>query len=211
MTALRGGIELGLMGKRTVADYRAVLEQSLQLADNLAQLIVSLRDLGESGAPGGPAQSVLLEAAAVEALAEMQALAESRELRLQLEAEGNARVCANPERLREALQTLLVWVIQNCAGGGGITVKLSASDGEARLFLSPSRLDAQYLQVKILENITNPGLLFSHAAKNSSLGWAINQRLWDGLGGKLEILTDGPEAGCIRVRFPLAPESGAAH
>ncbi len=53
MTALRGGIELGLMGKHSVADYRSLLEQSLQLADSMAQLIVSLRDLGESGAPGG--------------------------------------------------------------------------------------------------------------------------------------------------------------
>jgi hypothetical protein len=47
-------------------------------------------------------------------------------------------------------------------------------------------------------------LLFAHAAKNGALGWAINQRLLDGLGGKLEILTDGPTAGGIRVRFPLA-------
>ncbi len=54
MTALRGGIELGLMGKRSAADYRFLLEQSLQLADNMAQLIISLRDLGESGAPGAP-------------------------------------------------------------------------------------------------------------------------------------------------------------
>jgi signal transduction histidine kinase len=210
MTALRGGLELGLMGKRTVADYRALLEQSLQLADDLAQMIVSLRDLGESGAPGGPSQCVLLETAAAEVLAEMEALAQSRELRLQLQAEGNVKVCANPERLREALQSLLAWIIQNSAGGDTVSVELSASEGEARLSLSPPRLDAQYLQVKILEDITNPGLLFSHAAKNSSLGWAINQRLWDALGGKLEILTDGPAAGCIRVRFPLAPESSAA-
>ena len=52
-TALRGGIELGLLGKHSVAEYRAILEQSLELADNMAQLIVSLRDLGESSAPAG--------------------------------------------------------------------------------------------------------------------------------------------------------------
>jgi signal transduction histidine kinase len=207
MTALRGGIELGLMGKRSAADYRSLLEQSLQLADNMAQLIVSLRDLGESSAPGGPSQCVLLEATATEVLAEMQSLAESRELRLQLNTEGTVKVCMNPERLREALQSLLAWVIQNSAGGGVITVDLSASEGEARVSLSPPRLDLQYLQIKVLEDITNPGLLFSHAAKNSALGWAINQRLLDGLGGKLEILTDGPDAGCIRVRFSLAPAS----
>ena len=182
MTALRGGIELGLMGKRSAADYRSLLEQSLQLADNMAQLIISLRDLGESGAPGGTPQCVLLEATATEVLAEMEGLAQSRELRLQLNAEGAVKVCANPERLREALQSLLAWVIQNSAGGGVIAVELSASEGEARIFLSPPRLDLQYLQIKVLEDITNPGLLFSHAAKNGALGWAINQRLLDGRG-----------------------------
>ena len=210
MTALRGGIELGLMGKRSAADYRSLLEQSLQLADIMAQLIISLRDLGESGAPGPPPQYVLLERTATEVLAEMEGLAQSRELRLQLEAEGEVKVCANPERLREALQSLLAWVIQNSAGGGVLAVGLSASEGEARMFLSPPRLDLQYLQIKMLEDITTPGLLFSHAAKNGALGWAINQRLLDGLGGKLEILADGPDAGCVRVRFPLAPESSAA-
>jgi len=210
MTALRGGIELGLMGKRSAADYRSALEQSLQLADNMAQLIISLRDLGESGAPGGPPECVPLEATATEVLAEMDCLAQSRELRLQLHAGGAMKVCVNPERLREALQSLLAWVIQSSAGGGVITVELSASEGEARVFLSPPQLDLQYLQVKVLDEITNPGLLFSYAAKNGALGWAINRRLLDGLGGKLEILTDGRDAGCIRVRFPLAPQSSAA-
>jgi signal transduction histidine kinase len=210
MTALRGGMELGLMGKRSAADYRSLLEQSLQLADNMAQLIISLRDLGESGAPVGSPQCVHLEATVAEVLAEMEGLAQSRELRLRLNAEGAAKVCANPNRLREALQSLLAWVIQNSAGGGIITVDLSAAEGEALVFLSPPRSDLQYLQVKILKDITNPGLLFAHAAKNGVLGWAINQRLLDGLGGKLEILTDGRDAGCIRVRFPLAPESSAA-
>ncbi len=207
MTALRGGIELGLMGKHSEANYRSLLEQSLQLADSMAQLIISLRDLGESSAPGGTPQCVLLESTATEVLAEMEGLAQSRELRLQLHAEGAVKVCANPERLREALQSLLAWVIQNSAGGGVIAVELAASEGEARIFLSPPRLDLQYLQIKVLEDITNPGLLFSHAAKNGALGWVINQRHMDGVGGKLEILTDGPEAGCIRLRFPLAPAS----
>jgi len=204
MTALRGSIELGLMGKRSAVDYRSVLEQSLQLADNLSQLIVSLRDLGESSAPAGAAQCVLLDAMAAEVLAEMEGLAQSRNLHLQLHAEEKAEVCADPERLREALQSLLAWIIQNCAGDGVIAMELSAPEGEARIFLSPPRLDLQYLQIKVLGDITTPGQLFSHAAKNGALGWAINQRSWEALGGSLEILTDGPDAGCVLVSFPQA-------
>jgi len=206
MTALRGGLELGLLGKRSAADYRTLLEQSLELADSMAQMIISLRDLGESGAPSGPPQWVLLEEIATEALAEMESWAQSRELHLQLNAAGSVKVCVNPERLREALLNLLAWVIQNSAGGV-VTVDLSAGPGEAIVLLSPPRLDWQYLQVKVLTDITNPGLLFSHAAKNGALGWVINQRLLDGLGGKLEMLTEGQNAGCLRIGFPLARAS----
>ncbi len=205
MTALRGNLELGLMGKRSAADYRSLLEQTLQLADSMAQMVVSLRDFGESGASRGPAKCVTLETVVKEVIAEMECLAQARDLRLQLDAEAASEVWADPERLREMLQNLLAWVIQNSAGGGVIPVNLSASEGEAQLFLSPPRLDVQYLQIKILEDITNPGLLFAQAARNGSLGWAINQRLVEGLGGKLEMLTDGPDAGRIRLRFPLAP------
>jgi signal transduction histidine kinase len=207
MTALRGGLELGLLGKRSAADYRTLLEQSLQLADSLAQLIISLRDLGESGAPGGPPQCVLLEEMATEILGELEGWAQSRELCLQLNATGAVKVCVNPERLRETLQNLLAWVIQNSAGGGVIAVDLAAAEGEARVLLSPPRLDWQYLQVKVLEDIDNPGLLFSHAAKSGALGWAIIRRLLGGLGGKLEILTEGRDTGCIRVGLPLASAS----
>jgi hypothetical protein len=193
------------MGKRTVADYRAPLEQSLQLADSMVQMIVSLRDLGESSAPSGTPQRVQLEATVTEVLAETESLAQSQSLRLELEVEGATEICADPMRWREAVQGLLTWIIQNSAGRGAITLKISAVDGVAQLFLSPPRLDLQYLQIKMLEDITTPGMLFSHASKNGALGWAIHQRLLEGLGGKLEMLSAGPHAGCICVSFPVAP------
>jgi hypothetical protein len=111
----------------------------------------------------------------------------------------------NPKRLREALQNLLAWVIYNSAGGGVIDIGVSTSDGETQVSMAPPRLDLQYLQVKVLEDISNPGLLFSHAANSGAMGWAINRRLVDCLGGKLEMATEGMGAGCIRARFPIAP------
>lgn len=193
------------MGKRSAADYRSLLEQSLQLADNMAQLIVSLRELGESVPHGGPSQCVLLQEEAAQVLAEVDNLAQTRDLRLQLNAQGTMKVNANPERLREALLSLVAWVINNSAGGGVIAMQLSATEGAARVLLTPPRLDLQYLQIKVLEDIANPGLLFAHATKNGAMGWLINQRLLEGVGGRLEMLTDGLDAGSICIHFPLAP------
>jgi len=203
-TALRGGMELALLKNHSVSEYQAILEQSFALADRMVELIASLRDLAESGARAGPAQSVILEPLVREAVADMQALAESQGLRLQLTADGPVGAWVNPHRLHEALENLLAWVIHNSAGGGVIEIGVSATDGEAQVSLAPPRLDLQYLQVKMLEDITSLGSLFSHATKSGAMGWAINRRLIEGLGGKLEMVSEGLGTDCIRARFPSA-------
>ena len=205
MTALRGGIELALAGKHCEAEYRAALEQSLQLADTMAQMIVSLRNLGESCAPGGPPRAVELDIAATEVITELEALAQSRDLRLQLRTVGKAQAYANPERLRDVFQSLLAWAIDNSAGGGVLEVEITAEEGESHVVLFPPRIDVQYLQVKILQDLASPGQLFSHAAKNGALGWVITQRLVNGLGGRLEILSDGTAAKGICMYLPSVP------
>lgn len=210
ITALRGGIELALLGKRSMEDFRPLLEQSFQLADQMAQMLISLRDLGESGQPGGNIECFPVEAIAAEVFAELENLAQSRDLRLQLHADGEFRVSANPERLREVLQNLFAWVIMSSAGPGTIRMEITLSEGEVQTLIAPPRLDLQYLQIKVLEEFTTPGKLFSVALKNGGLGWTINQRLVNGLGGKLEILTDGPHAGSIRLVLPQPAPAGAA-
>jgi len=205
ITALRGALELGLLGKRSAADYRSVLEQALELADQMVQLIVSLRDLGESGAGAGPPQRISLKDTMMEVQQAVAGLAEVHELGLACEVEDAPQVSANPLRLREALESLLAWIIHNSAGGGVIGMRLSAREKEAFLSLSPPRLDLQYLQIKVLEDITNPGVLFAQAAQQGALGWAIIKRLVEALGGKLEMLAAGPSAEGIRLRLPLAP------
>lgn len=205
LTALRGGLELGLLGKPSEADYRALLQESLELTDGLSQLVVSLRDIGESGVCIGEAQSVSLEAAVQQALAEVAAWAQSRDVTLKVSVQATANIRANRGRLNEALQNLLAWAIQNTAGGATVEVEVSKTEDEAILYLLPPKMDWQYLQIKVLEDITTPGVLFSFAARSGVLGWAINKRLVEGFGGKLEILTPEGETGRIRARFPLAP------
>jgi signal transduction histidine kinase len=205
ITALRGGLELALMSDRSPADYRRVVEQSLQLADDLAKLVVSLRDLGEAGVAVGTPQLVLLDATAAEVLAEMETSAQLRELRMEMGPQRGVKICVAQERLREALQSLIAWTIENSAGGV-LRLDVSRFEEEAHLMLSPPRLDLQYLQIKILDDGLVPGSVFAHAARTGALGWAISRRLFEALGGTLEILTEGADAGYMRVRFPIAKE-----
>ncbi len=207
MTALRGGIELGLMGKRSAADYRALLEQSLQLADNMAQLIISLRDLGESsapaarpvrppeaighGSPGGNGEFGAMPGTFI---------CNSK----QKEPQGLFRIrsaCANRCRV--------------CWPGSSKTAPAGAPSPwtfrrprvKPAFFLLPRDWTCSTSRSKCWRISPTRACSSPMPPKTDALGWAINQRLLEGLGGKLEMLTDGADAGCIRVRFPLAPAS----
>jgi hypothetical protein len=207
ITALRGGIELGLMAQRSAADYRQLLEQSMQLTDDIAQLVVQLRDLGEARAPGGAPQTVDLDSTVAEVAGELETIAHVRGLHLQLRVKQAAAICADPMRLRETMQSLFTWTLQNSANGATITVEVSVSGPEAILALSLPRWNLKHPPMEMPEGLVTPGQLFSRAAKSGNLGWVINQRLLAGLGAKAEITSEGSEGGSIRVRFPLAPGS----
>lgn len=212
MTALLGGIELGLMGKRSADDYRSVLEHLRDVAEQLGQLLNSLRNLGEAGVSSEVPGCVSLDSLSSQVLAELEDFAQSRDLRLQPSFEPGVCVRATRERLRETLQSLFGWIIQNSAGGGVIRIEIRKSQGEVHLSISPPRPDLQYLQIKTLEDITIPGVLFSQASKNGTLGWAINQRLVAALDGKLEIRTENTGPGCVRATFQLAnPADESVH
>jgi len=210
ITALRGGIELGLMGKHSASNYRTLLEQSMELADSMAEMICSLRDLGDAGAPAAAATHVLLVEVVEEAVAALRLPAESRGLRLRLVPSSSVLVPTDRGRLREALQSLLTWIVQNSAGGDEVRIHVTVREKEAHLLLSLPHPDAQYLQVKVLEAASSPGLLFSHASKYGTLGWEINRRLIEGLGGRIEMLTDAVNAGSVRISLPLASAAEAA-
>ncbi len=209
-TALRGGLELGLLTKRADTEYQAILEQSLELADRMVQLIVSLRDLAESNSPAGPPVEVSLTPLIQEIMEGMQGLAGARNLHLRLSAPNNVQVSASPGRLREALTAFVAWVIQNSLGGGAIKIEIASAGPEAQVSLTPPRLDLQYLRIKALEDICSPGVLFSHASQGEAMSWAINRGLVESLGGRLEMV--GPEGGegCVRARFPAVPISAAS-
>jgi hypothetical protein len=208
MTALRGSIELGLMGKRTAEDYRSILEQTLLLADNMVKVIVALRDRGDSVAPSGPTGRVNLKSAMEEALAEVKSSAQVKGLHFSFEASQPLDADVSPLRLREALRSLMTWILQNTAGDGAIAVKLSFADGTARICIAPPRLDLQYLQIKMLDAISTPGVLISQASNTGSLDWSLHQSAFDDLGGKLDVLMEGhdPMAICINLPIATAPE-----
>ena len=203
-TALRGALELGLLTKRSANEYQTILTESLELADRMVQLIISLRDLAESNAPPGSSVNVALDPLVREVLEDLRGLAEARDIRIEVPGPIDVEVTTNPQRLREALQSLLAWVIQHASCGGILKIDLTNAGAAALVSIVPPRLDMQYLQIKMLEDLANPGVLFAHAAQSGTLGWAINRRFIEGLGGSLEIAAEEAGQSCVRARFPLA-------
>ncbi len=205
MTALRGSIELGLMGKRTAEEYHSILVQTLQLADNMVKTIVSLRDLGESIGPDGPTDRANLKFVVSETLAEIESLARMKTRHFTFEAGQTSDAKVSALGLREVLRSLMMWILQNTSADGTIVVKLSLAEGTTQIHISLPRLDLQYLQVKMLDDITPPDVHVSPAARTGSLDWSGQQQAINALGGKLDVLMEGADPTAICISFPIAP------
>jgi len=209
LTALRGSMELALLGVRSAADYRAALEQSFQLAEYMVQLIRSLRDLAESTAPSGVSERVSLDKLVRAVVEELRGLAESRGLEMALTLSREVSVWGDPGRVREAVLRVVHGTIHRSPEGGTIRISLATSDGSALLTLFDPRPGAPVGETGAWSEVSNPGVLFSEAAKGSSLEWAITHRWVEALGGALQTESGAPHEFCSRLRLPLADEEAA--
>jgi signal transduction histidine kinase len=197
-------MELALWGERSAAEYRAALEQSLDLADHLVRWIASLRDLAESAAPCGALERVALGELVRAAVEELRPLAESRQVEITFGGSEEVCVQAHPERLREAIFRTLHNALQASPEGGAVRVALSASEGMASLAVFDQRPAARLGELESWREASTLGHVFLEAAKARNLEWAIAQRLVEAMGGTMQVENNAAQDCCLQFRLPLA-------
>ncbi len=139
LTSLRMALELALFKARPAKEYRESLEEALEQANRLSQLMVWTRELAEAENPGAAPLRVKLNEIAEELVEDWRPVAEMRGIALYLE-EGEAEVWVDPARLRQALFHIMQYALSACPRGADVTVRVNESGEKATLGIETTEL-----------------------------------------------------------------------
>lgn len=206
LTALRGTLELALRTELSAQEYRAALEQARELTDHIVYLLRSLRELADAATSGTPPQRLSLVKLAKETVEELRGLAESRRIRIIIEASLELIVRASPDRLREVILKILLLVIRRSPDRGEVRIAVSASGGSACFLIADEGPGPRPGEFTTDSAAASLGHLFAEAAKMRRLGWAVVRVLAESLGGTLQVKARNPQGCSFILHLPLAPD-----
>jgi signal transduction histidine kinase len=128
--------------------------------------------------------------------------ARRREVALTLiPAPEEVTVCADGEKLRQALLNLVINALQACQPGGKVTIGISQHDTSAEIRISDT---GPGISLKLQQRIFEP--FFTTKPDGTGLGLAVAQKIIISHNGSLR-LEDAPGQGaCFIIGLPLAQE-----
>ena len=201
LTALRGSLELALLTAPAPAELRLAVQEGLERAEEMVRLVALLRELADAETGGAEKELLGLGELAAEAVEDLRLLAESREIRLELNKAEEVQVWAPPARLRQAFLKLLYLALQREPRGGTLHIELRRT-GEYRCLEIRSHQEAPALPPCGPPTTFRPMLPRWDAIKESSgLEWLIATRLIYRMGGT--VLSDAPPAAARHYRICL--------
>lgn len=196
LAALRGEVEVALLGERGEEEYRSVLETLLEELERLARLVEKLLFLARADRRETALhrERLDLRAEANGVLEFFASLAEEKGARLLLEGEGEA--FADRDLFRQALANLVSNALEHLSAGGTVRVRVEPRDGGALVtvrddgcgvdprvlpflfqrFPPPSTRRGMGLGLAIVRSIVE--LHGGHVAASSEPGKGTEIRLW---------------------------------
>jgi signal transduction histidine kinase len=205
LTRLRGAAERALASPPGPADREAVSD-ALEETERVLLLLDTLMDISEAetGLMRLEKASLPLAAVAAEAADLYEMVAEDRGIALRQEVPAEARIFADPQRLRQALVNLLDNALKYTPRGGVVTI------------FAESRPDSAVLGVRD----TGPGIapedipriwerLYrgdkSRSARGLGLGLALVKAIAGAHGGQAEVESQPGSGAVFRLILPPAP------
>jgi len=206
LTSLRGELEVGLRADRSPAEYRQVLESTLESAERLVRLAEDLLALSRATA-GGVARSapVDIEALVMGVLDAGVRLAQGRGVTVRLGAVAPAVVSGDATALDRALLNLVDNAVRYTPAGGKVEISATPSDGSVEIAVQDSGpgiapQDAE----RVFEPFVRLDAGRTKEPSGSGLGLAIARSIVEAHGGALT-LHSAPEGGSrftIRLSRP---------
>ncbi len=207
LTALKGGIEVALRAERPAAEYRRVLQSSLEEVERLIRLAEDLLLLSRASAGvEGARKPVDLEPLVLDVLDVGTQLAPGTGVAVRLTGSAPAAVRGDAGELRRAILNLVENAVKYTGEGGRVEVSLACSDGWAVIVVQDTGpgidpADAE----RIFQPFVRLDVARARATGGAGLGLSIARSIVLDHGGTLTV-ESAPGAGSrFTIRLPLVP------
>ncbi len=206
LTVLKGETELALRRPRSVEEYRAVLESSLEEIDRMARIVeellfLSRADQGQITMAMAP---VRLEAVLEEIHRQAEVLGQSNEVRVTLEKLEEATVLGDELRLRELLLNLVDNAVKYSHRGGTVGLALVREHATARVTVrDPGIGISEAEQARIFDRFYRTEAARAHHRSGTGLGLAICQWIAEAHGGAIEVHSSPGQGSTFTVMLPV--------
>lgn len=206
LTILKGELEVGLRAPRTPAEYRKILNSSLEEINRLANLVEGLLLLAraDAGVLRMDLRPMDLEPLLAEVYGQTKVLAEARNVDFVLEHSAPVSIRGDYERLRRLLLNLIDNGIKYSPSGGRVALSLKAENGWAVLRVTDTGIgiprDEQEQVFQPFYRADNRG---PSVEGGVGLGLSIANSIAEAHGGKIEVDSTPGQGAVFRVLLPL--------
>jgi len=210
LAAIQNTLEVASSKDRTPADYCATLEETLEETRRLSKLANGLLLLAE-GESETPLTAAPVDVAGVarQTASMFAAVAEDREISLNVEAENSVLVNGDQRQLRQVASNLLDNAIRFTPAGGSvrITLESSVATGLARLQVADTGcgIEPRHLE-RVFDRFFQADAARDRgdAARGGGLGLAICQAIVKRHGGRISVASRPGVGTTFTVELPLA-------
>ncbi len=209
LAAVRNEAEVALRRPRETAAYQQTLHTILTDVKRLGKMIEQLLQLARLDADADvQRETVEVSRLCREHVAQWEAAAQERQIRLGCRAEEEAFVAVHALHLDAVLDNLLENAVKYTPEGGWVEVAVEADDREVSLSVADSGIGFEPdVAGRLFDRFHRGATPDVHAQPGSGLGLAIVRAIVQAYGGSITAASEGPNRGSrFVVRFPRSED-----
>jgi K+-sensing histidine kinase KdpD len=200
ITALRGLLEVSLLGELSATECQKTVREALAQAERLSDFVSQIKEVIKSGDPGGEIEGLSWAQAVGNAVESLQPLARDREIAILLDLEEKSFVRANAEHLDSCTRGCLEIALERSPVRSAVRISLRPSGKMLMLTICdegpPPEPDIEQF-VRGRASLPNQG-----APPSFAMRWWILRRMTQAQGGTARIKMLSPRGGCFELQLP---------
>lgn len=203
LTRLRASVESALLSAKSMGEYEAASEQTLEECDRLLQMINATLDVTE--AEGGVAplnkQNIDLSHVVREAVELFEPVAEDKKIDISLKMDSDCQVHGNLPFLQRMVANLLDNAIKYTPDGGSVSIEMSRSNGFVSITVADTGIGIDPRdQTRVFDRFFRCDE--SRSKQGFGLGLSFVRAVTNAHSGKVELQSAVNEGSRFIVSFP---------